>query len=128
MKKISIIVATVLLGSMAKAEIMNSVCTTAKGTQLLLTYDNWTDNGPKLISLTIGGKDMRPQLLNNRFGTTGGKPTFTLSNFPQQGKSAYFSIYGAGSKYIVGSETIPLDCSTKPAEEKPAKSDDDNSF
>ncbi len=125
MKNISIIIALALLGSVAQSEVMNSVCTTAKGTQVLLTYDSWFNNGPKLISLTIGGTDMSSRLLNNRFGTTGGKPTFTLTNFPTTGKSAYFSIYGSGSTYTVDSQTHPLNCSTTPAVAKKAV---DNSF
>lgn len=121
MKNVILLSAMILISSVSQAEVMLMTCTTAKGTELKLKYDNYSPVTSKaeIISLSIGGKDMKPQM-DGQFGTSGGKPTFRLVNFPSAGQKTSFSLWGPNSKYFVDGKENPINCTAVPEVAKPA--------
>lgn len=94
---LSILVSALLFSNISQAVVMTLNCTTEKGTELNLTYDNYP---AQLISLKIAGKDLSSQL-SGRFGTTDGRPNFTLSDFPQAGLNTHFNVYATGTYTVM---------------------------
>ena len=96
---LSLIALTIGFSTVTKAEMMTLDCKTEKGTSLVLVYDSGSNatNKPEMISLSVAGQDMTNRLEGGRFGTSGGRPTFGLTDFPQAGLTTRFNMYSTGT-------------------------------
>ncbi len=113
-----------MFSSLTQATVMTLNCLTEKGTELNLTYDNWSTatNKPELFSLKIAGKDFTSEAMQS-FGTTGGRSNFNLRNFPKPNMTTHFNIYTTGA-YTVSGQDYAIKCSIVIPEIKKV----DNSF
>lgn len=96
---LSLLALTVGFSAVTNAEVITLDCKTEKSTSVVLVYDNYSKatNQAELISIKIAGQEMSSQLENNRFGTSGGRPNFGITNFPQAGLNTRFNMYGTGT-------------------------------
>ncbi len=96
---LSLVTMSLILSNVASADVITLDCKTEKQTSVVLVYDNWSkeSNKPELVSLTIAGQDMSGRLEGNRFGTSGGRPIFGLTDFPQAGMMTRFNMYASGT-------------------------------
>ncbi len=127
---ISVLATTLLFSNYASSAVMGLNCKTDKGTELNLVYDNYSSatNRAELISIKVAGKDLTSQI-SGRFGTSGGRPYFTLSNFPKVGLDTHFNMYTTGTYTVakagsMSGDTYSITCSVVSPESKPV----DNSF
>ena len=96
---LTILAVTFVITAISQASVITLDCRTEKSTSVVLKYDDYSKakQGAELISLKIAGTEMGGQLENNRFGTSGGRPTFGILDFPKVGLTTRFNIYSTGT-------------------------------
>lgn len=104
MKKTFLTLAIVASSLAAQAKVYTYNCTTAKGTEVVIVFENASRS---LMSLKIGGKDMTSQASN--VSSSAGAPTFTLTGFPNPNQITNFNLSNSpsddgsyGQHYYVG--------------------------
>ncbi len=128
----TLIALTIGFSVVAQAGVITTmVCKTEKGTELKLIYDNYSElvKGSELISLTIAGDDMSERLQNDHFGTTGGRPSFAVTEFPTAGKHTSFTISKAGTYTVYKNGSYSGEEHNLSCEDKTPKAEkEDSSF
>jgi hypothetical protein len=114
--------------AISQASVVTLNCRTEKSTSLILVYDDYSKakQGAELISLKIAGREMGGQLENNHFGTSGGRPTFGILDFPQAGLTTRFNIYSTGTYTVYKAGSFSGDehqITCEVATDQPAKTD-----